>query len=229
VREKLGADGRKVAAGIENVEEVEGLRAWLETTVLNHLDPATLSHTISAIDTGKGTVLAVNVEPSLHLVAVWNKADRRVIEYLYRTNQNKAWMNPGEVERHLMNSSRAMSLRLKEVFDKTNRGQPADLAPGIHGPRTEAQARRARATGGDPASPVRLAGCRVEWSGLSDGQLELALHAGGGAPKGTRVALPHGLVREAWITSDGRAGLCLGVRIVLHPESFDTEYELEPL
>jgi hypothetical protein len=223
-------DGCKVADHVEPVTEVDGLRGWLEDVVRNHLDPPTFSHPVAVVETGSGTVLAVNVEPSLHLVALWTKNGKHGIEYLRRVDHHKEWMNPGEVERHLMNSSRAMSIRLKEVRSSAQLDQPVDLAPCIYSSRLDPGAAHAYRAGIDPNQPVRLLGARPMWSKLDDNQLELTIHGAGVDGLGSPVvALPVGLVREAWLTADRRAGLCLSVRIVMRTGRTDRPYELEPL
>jgi hypothetical protein len=232
VSERDGPDGRKVADDIVPVTDIHGLKGWLEQAVRNHLDPATFSHPIIPIDTGRGAILAVNVDPSLHLVALWHGNDRHGIEYLYRTDLGKAWMNPGEVERHLMNSSRAVALRLKDVFEKANRDQPVDLAPPVLVfPTTVPPLPAMRMASLAPAAPVVLEGCRVIWRGMSDAQITLSVYRPGSdlmAAPALVIALPHGLVRETWVTSDRRPGFCLAVRIVLAHAEDSSEYYLDP-
>ena len=224
-----GPSGRKVAERVVSVTDVERDRQWIEQAIRNYLDPATFSHTIAIIECDPGPVLAVNVPPSRHLVALWHKRPRHGIEYLYRTEHGKERMNPGEVERHLMNGSRAMSIRLAELFESkdVDRKQPVDLAPGIHTLRSGPQVTTAKHAGADIGAPIHLHGCRVIWSGNTGAEVTLTIY-GSGLPAGTCVAIPHGLVREAWRTGDGRAGLCLGVKIVLLPNRVDVTYALEP-
>src|SRR5437762_2632401 len=72
----------------------------------------------------RGTVVAVNVPPSLHLVALWHSErrsqfeEKNSIEYLYRDSHGKKWMNPDEVERHIMNGSRAAKLAFDQALDR---------------------------------------------------------------------------------------------------------------
>jgi hypothetical protein len=220
VSEREGPNGQRVADGVVPVQDLHGLTGWLEQTIRNHLDPATFSHSIIAVDTGKGTVLAVNVDPSLHLVALWHRNDRHGIEYLYRTNHGNAWMNPGEVERHLMNSSRAMQLTLASVFAKVGDANPIEVTPLVHEMRREL-------VGSPPTPkvpPVPSDKAEVYWSEPTEHGVTLRVR--GIAKGGTPVTLPTGLVREAWVTANGRAGLCLGVRIVV---SEDGRFYLDPL
>jgi hypothetical protein len=80
-----------------------------------------------------GTIVAINVPPSLHLAALWHPDRKRGIEYLYRTDHGKQWMNPDEVERHLMNGSRAMQIRLTHVLEVANLTLPVALTPPLKG------------------------------------------------------------------------------------------------
>lgn len=198
-------DGRRVADGIKSVDAVDGLRQWAEQAIRKHLTPSTFSRSMNAIVLpAGGTILAINVPPSLHLVALWVPERKRGVEYLYRTGHGKEWFNPDEVERHIMNGSRAMQIRLAHLFGElapAARGGPipVELSP-------PAQIWMVRQQGFGPQPPVRLAP-----AGASDYEIELMVH-------NVCVRLPHGLIFEAWRTSDQKLGLYLKVGIVVTDE-----------
>lgn len=102
--------GIKVAERIATVEEPDGLRQWIEQAIRNYLTPATFSHDIAIVRAAGGVVVAVNVQQSVHVVALW---DPPRLEYVRRTSHGKDWMNPDELERHIMNGSRATKLALE--------------------------------------------------------------------------------------------------------------------
>ncbi len=221
VSERNTSGRRSVAERIVPIPDADRLKQWVEQAIRNHLTPSTFSRDMVPCDLDGGRIVAINVEPSVHLVALWHNAERRGIEYLYRTDHGKQWMNPEEVEKHLMNSSRAMGLRLVEVFQKANRDAPVDLAPAIDVvPRLTIRGREP----GDLPPPSDV--CRVIWSALDDAELQLKIFGTTVGDGSLCIVLPHGLVREAWVTSDRRPGLCLHVRVHVHP---DGRYALEPV
>jgi hypothetical protein len=159
VTEIAGPNGRKVAGEVRPVDDVDGLQNWIEQAIRNYLTPSTFARAVLVVDTAVGPILAVNVEPSVHLVALWHADLKAGIEYLYRTDHGKQWMNPDEVERHLMNASRATRLAVQDVKAK----------------------------------------------------VMLALHSDDGNPC---IEIPYGVIRDTWVTTDGRPGLYLSVRLL---------------
>jgi hypothetical protein len=71
VAEKV-VDGRRIAEKISPISDVSGLKQWIEQAIRNYLVPSTFSRSLREILLPEGTVLAVNVPPSVHLVALWN-------------------------------------------------------------------------------------------------------------------------------------------------------------
>lgn len=120
--------GVKVAAGIRPVDNPDQVRASLEQAIVNHLVPSTLSPKISFIGTPDGMLVSVNVQPSRTFVYVWDRQTHQ-IECLRRTNHGKAWLNPDELERHMMNGSRAALLALTEARDLTRIKEVAVAGP----------------------------------------------------------------------------------------------------
>lgn len=123
--------GIKVAESISGLPEPDQMQQWIEQAIRNYLVPATFSHDVSIIQAPKGAVIAVNVPPSRHLVALWeNRAKRPTIEYVRRTSHGKDWMNPDEVERHLMDGSRAAKLALIAAKEQATSEQ-VEIAGGL--------------------------------------------------------------------------------------------------
>lgn len=130
VRERLDPiSGVKVADSIEPVKEVEPLRQWIEQAIINCLVPSTFTHDIVAISLPEGSILAVNVPANRYLVSLWDH-DNHTVEYVRRTSHGKEWMNPDEMERHIMNGSRASKLALVAAKEQTKSNQ-VEIAGGL--------------------------------------------------------------------------------------------------
>ena len=92
--------GLKVAADITSVAEPGEMKEWIEEAVKNYLVPATFRHPIDIVRVPGGTVVAVNVPPSLHLIALWHAErksqfeEKHSIEYLYRDSHGKKMDEP---------------------------------------------------------------------------------------------------------------------------------------
>ena len=211
VTERATSDGRKVADEIRTVENVDGFKQWAEQAIRNHLTPSTFSRSLDVILTSHGPVVAINVFPSLHLVALWHPERKKGVEYLYRTDHGKQWMNPDEVERHIMNGARAMQLQLTRVLDEVataNINLPVELTPPL----------KLRVESGMtvPGTLVTFeADVCVNRASSSDREIELGVSL---ANRTVCVRIPHGLVSEAWVTTDRRVGLCLKVAVVVRSE-----------
>lgn len=219
VGEDASADGRKVADGLHSVENVDGFKQWAEHAIRNRLVPSTFTHVIDTIVLGGGeVVVAINVAPSIHLVALRHDDPKRGIEYLYRTDHGKAWMNPDEVERHLMNSSRATQIAVNDVLDEVSklRGDhfPVDLTPPMK-PWVRLGSGGSALQSGPGEVFLRRPGC-------TNRVVDLNVNVGG-VPVSIKV--PHGLISDVWAANDGRVGLCLKVEIVVRGER---ELGLEP-
>jgi len=219
VSEKATGDGRKVADTIVPVQEPDRFVQWVEQAIRNNLAPATLSRTIRAIETASGPVVAINVPPHIHIVALWPQADRRGIEYVYRTNHGKGWLNPDEVEEHLMDGSRAVRLAAKRVFEKMgNEHRQIDLVPPVS-VRTQvfASNRLFEQLGRDREARPLLAG-------VGEDHLVIAVY-----PTGTHLHVPFALVRSIWMTADMRPAISMSARIVREESKESTGYYLDSL
>lgn len=196
--------GIKVADSISGLPDPDQMQQWIEQAIRNYLVPATFSHDVSIIQDPRGTVIAVNIPPSRHLVALWdNRGKRPTIEYVRRTSHGKDWMNPDEVERHLMNGSRAAKLALIAAREQATSEQ-VEIADGIR--QQSSGGPRAKNWYPDPSKlPITISQMREYWFEL---RMDLP-------PFGVvSVTIPYNLIEEAWVNSSGRVVLLLTVRIV---------------
>jgi hypothetical protein len=198
--------GLKVAKAISSVTEPDEMKQWIEEAVKNYLVPGTLRHPIDIVRLPSGTVVAVNVPPSLHLVALWlserkSGTEKHRIEYLYRDSHGKKWMNPDEVERHIMNGSRAAKLAFERALDQATTGE-VRVAGGYwqrvgNPPNTTLQPWY-------PDHPVTIGRVADQW-------FELEFKVG---PNPRSLILPFGVVQEAWVGADEKVHILLSVRAV---------------
>jgi hypothetical protein len=200
------ATGLKVASGVATVNDPDALRHWIEQAISNFLVPSSLSHEVVPIRMPQGNVIAVNVPPSRALVYLWDRADG-TIECLRRTSHGKARMNPDEVERHMMNASRAAQLALSAAVDAVGK-EGVEISGGIWG-----------YTGvpGGPVPRIKPAG-RVDLGQIGETTFELRI------PLGSRIvslAVPFDLMRAAWVTSGHQVGIALSARIICSTASGD--------
>ena len=208
--------GLKVAKAIKSVTDPDEMRQWIEEAVKNYLVPATLRHPIRVVRLPSGTVVAVNVPPSLNLVALWHSErkskfeEKHSIEYLYRDSHGKKWMNPDEVERHIMNGSRATKLAF-------------DLAL------AEASTKEVRIAGGyfqrdnntsTGASDLRWSPKVVTVGRANEHWFELQFRL---ETETLSLTLPYGVVREVWVGMDGYLNLLLSVRIIYRFDKLGVE------
>lgn len=200
VEEAKGPNGHKVASRILGVQDVDGLKQWAEQAITNYCVPSTFSKTVSPISLNEGTVLAINVPPSIHLVALWHRDQRGglrrgAIEYLYRTNHGKEWMNPDAAERHLMDGSRATRLAVTRLFAR--KGAKSTQLEIVPAPLLDNK--------GGFSSKIphpRPAFLRE----LGDQEFGIVIDS-------ANVSIPFALVEAAWITTDGRPAIALKVSI----------------
>lgn len=195
----------KVASAIRPVSEPDAMREWIEQAIRNYLVPATFAHSIDILRDPRGTVVAVNVPPSLHLVALWHSErksqfeEKHSIEYLYRDSHGKKWMNPDEVERHLMNGSRATKLAFDAAWTRAS-VKEVYLVNGYW----------ERGSGVKAFLPVRPNPSATVGS-MNDEWFELRILYQSSTKS---LNLPFGLVEQAWVGSDGRLHLFLSVRVL---------------
>lgn len=190
----------KVATGFSPVADADRLVQWIEQSVRRFLVPATFQRDIVPTTVAGGVVVAVNVAPSLHTVALWNE---RSIEYLRRTSHGKAWMNPDEVERHLVNSTRSAKLGLEQAKAEAHSSDVV-VAGGVW-IRHRGNAHTDRWL---PES-IRLGELKEQWFQLRVGSYS--------------AHVPYGVLREAWVGADGRLNLLLSVKLMLEKDNFTLE------
>ncbi|WP_029922743.1 AlbA family DNA-binding domain-containing protein [Nevskia soli] len=197
-------DIRRVASGIKPVLDAASLTQWIDQAVAQYLTPSTFTYRIEKVTLPQGIILAINIPPNRNLVALWNRADHH-IEYLRRNNHGKECMNPGEAERHIMNGSRAARLAL-EAASHAVQSKHVELVDGLWQPNQfEPSPRRIHM--GNPQPDVKL-------GALNEGSFELEIHPRTGGIV-LPVALPYGVIREAWATTGGKIGLILDVLLVV--------------
>lgn len=213
--------GRRVADSIKGVDDIDGFKQWVEQAVRNHLVPFTFARYVDAIATPSGNVLAINIPPCLHLVALWRPQRKRGIEYLYRTDLGKEWLNPDEVEEHIMNGSRAMKIQLARVLDEVQRHSnqlQAVVTPSVRTfMKSGLEPRGVAVVSNNPTFLRRVPG--------SDREIEVHVNV---ENRLLCVRVPIGLIEEAWVTSDLRVGLYLKVAITVRGQN-QKELSLEPL
>jgi len=209
--------GLKIAAGIKPVAEPDRVREWVEQAITNHVVPSTLARVISFIRVTEGTLVAVNIPPSRSMVYVWDRNDH-TIECLHRTNHGKAWMNPDEMERQMMNGSRAARLTF---IDARSRATQKDLVEVVGGVWYYVHGRAHQV----PIQPTFVGVIRNE----SDGWFEMsgAVHVQNmTAPELRTITIPFDLVRSVWVGPEGSLSLLLAARLIF---SKDRQLALEPL
>ena len=183
----------KVAGSVRAVPNPEQLRGQIEQAIQNHLVPSTISHDITPVDVDEGIVLAVNVEASRPFVYVWDR-ESGTIQCVRRTSHGKAFMNPDEMERHLLNGSRAMRLTLEEVVGMA-KSRELDIAGGL---------RSRTGTPWPQKEPPRL-------GVLGDIWFEVVVNSS--SSNKMDVWVPYAVVKAVWPTSSGGIGLLLGAKI----------------
>jgi hypothetical protein len=188
----------KTASGISPVVAPDMLTQWMEQQIRNWLVPATFSHAIVPIPTTQGIVLAVNVFPSQHTVYLWD-GQSHVIEVPRRTNHGKDWMNPDELERHIMNGSRATRLRIEDVIAST-RDRRVELVGGVFG--SGSSARDFYELTPDGAVALGPVGHMA---------FEVRIPIGTATPC---LQVPYEAVNAAWVSLEGRIIIMLNVRVV---------------
>ena len=190
----------KVAAEIYPVPDPDAMRQWIEEAIRNYLIPATFAHDISVVADPRGTVLAVNVPPSIHLITLWD-SQRHTIECLRRTSHGKDWMNPDELEAHIMNGSRAARLAFDLAFATAPQKQ-VQIAGGCW-------QRPPSPSPGD--QDQRLRSAQIVVGLVTDLVFELKFSIGENT---LPLNLPYGVINEAWVGADECLNLLLDVRVV---------------
>ncbi len=198
---RLTTGGLPMADDVQPVTSVGPLLQWLEQAIGNFLVPSTITHDIVAIPLAKGTVIAVNIPPSIHLVSLWDDGSH-TIEYWYRTSHGKRSMNPEEAERHLMNASRAAKLKVMATVDSVPAHTDVEIAGGFWArfPPGQGSDQRWR-----PPGPLRI-------QAHEDG---FVLFVPTGRPTISGLMIPYGLAAEVWLGVDRKINLLLSVKLLI--------------
>jgi len=80
----------RVAGIINAIDDVDEFRNWVERAIRSHLVPSNFAHEIVVLLTGVGPILAINIDASPSLIAVWCRETGT--EYPYRAERGKEWM-----------------------------------------------------------------------------------------------------------------------------------------
>lgn len=190
----------KVADAIQRVADPDAMTQWIEEAIRNYLVPGTFSHDITIIADPRGTVLAVNVPPSVHLIMLWD-SQRHTIECLRRTSHGKDWMNPDELEAHIMNGSRAAKLAFDLAFATAPQKQ-VQIAGGCW---------QRPPSPSNGAQDQRLRSAQIVVGLVTDRWFELKFSIGENT---LPLNLPYGVINEAWVGADECLNLLLDVRVV---------------
>jgi hypothetical protein len=206
------SNGMKVADAIKPIADVDTLVQRIEQAITNFLVPSTFRPQMVPIVLSEGTVLAINIEPSRHLVYVSERAGQKhIIECICRTNHGKEWMNPDEMEQHMMNGSRAARLAFRDARS-TSKGKDVEVMGGVWEYRSHVLRQFQTSFIGSLSS---------EQDGWFD--LEGSVSPSN-PPQRCAVTIPFDLVRAVWVGREGRLTMMLSARLLFG----DGRFTLEP-
>jgi hypothetical protein len=160
-------------------------------------------------------VVAVNVPPCRNVVYVVAEEQKkrqrqRTFQCVYRTSHGKEYMNPDEIERHMMNTARSRMLGLIEALKKAPAHPQVRVAGGFF--------KSFKQPG--PLHPWSSPGL-VKLGRIDDDAFELLVPLGG---KIQGLSIPYEVLRASWLDVDLKVALLLDVRVVLRED----ELMLEP-
>jgi len=194
-----------IAEAITGIAKPDDLQNWLEEAIGRYATPRTLVRNIFPIATPDGVILSVVVPPSRNLVSVWHGA-KNTVKYPRRTSYGTAWMNPDDVERHIMNGSRAARIALQqaaELADKNGYGDAqVHLVDGLW---REMGAGHAHQRIGRPGPAVAAKNFREDSFDLKVSWNESSWE----------TSVPYGVVKEAWLTPQPRPNVPKKVGLLL--------------
>jgi hypothetical protein len=202
--------GINVAGSVVSINEPEKLQQWIEQAIVNYLVPSTFNHDVTPIAHPEGNIIAINVPASRHLVSLWDRTDR-TIEYVRRTSHGKEWMNPDEMERHLMDGSRAGKLALIAAKEHIT-SKRVEVVGSVWREYSSSPERPVR---WNPRDPITIGPMKEYW-------FELRVPNEQGMPRA--VTIPYSLIKDAWVGPSGTLMLLLTIRIIMH----DDKLTLEP-
>ena len=191
-------NGLAVADEVVGVAEPSKMKAWIDTAIGNYLVPSRFGQVVEPIDVDGVHVVVVSIPPSRSLVALWDESSSHMLQYVHRTSTGKAYLNPDEVERHMMNGSRAAQIALSSAREQAKMNN-VTVVGGVRR-RSGAQVETFL-----PQS-VQLGQVTEDWF-LLNVAAEFSTHI-------QVVAIPFGLLREAWCGVDSRMNVMLDVHLV---------------
>jgi hypothetical protein len=210
------SNGLKVAQDVVGITKLDVLIQQIEQAITNFLVPSTFRPRMVPITLPEGTVLAINIEPSRHLVYVCERQDQKhVIECLCRTNHGKEWMNPDEMEQHMMNGSRAAKLAFTEARSVAKEPNQVEVLGGVWCYRSGSLHHPQSGFAGSVRSTQEA------WFELS-GSVTWPI-----PPATCNITIPFDLLRSVWVSSDGKVTMLLSVRLLFDEKK--RELTLEPL
>jgi hypothetical protein len=204
--------GLKLATAFKGVKEPDRVREWVETAIANVVVPSTVSHTVDMVVLPTGPIVAVNVPPSRRLVYVWDRS-KETIRCVYRTNHGKARMNPDEMERQMMNGSRAARLAFMEAR-RASAGDKIEVLGGVWQYRTNNLHHLPTTFEGTISDDTQESSFQIV------GRAPL-----GGEPMNGKITIPYDVLRSVWVNSGGKLTVLLSVRLLV---GGDKNLTLEP-
>ena len=203
VEEGKASDGVKVAGAWAPLSDPEAMKAWIDDVLPNYCVPSTFTQEAHLIDIPGGRALVVTVQPSRSAVYLWDR-DKRNIQCVVRTSTGKKYLNPNELERHLMDGTRAAKLAFDDVWANPNRREDVVVADGIwsHGKLAETRLLS--------AAPIRI-GNRDDTTFQLNIPIDRSIRA---------LSLPYSLIEHVWLDVQLRMTLILGVRLVYRGDGF---------
>lgn len=217
VIEKSNQHGLKVATGVLPVDAPNDFKKWIVDAITNHMVPNTFPHSIDPIALPEGVIFAVNVPASLHLVAIWDRHRKKNgIEFLRRNSFGKDWMNPDDVERHIMNGSRAAMLKMKAMIDAPEAKKlrlSITPPPGQWKPDPDAEEPGWFTFVRDSQMAAQLVSAEVD---------VLTIRVAG-----NELAIPYAFLEAAWFTAERRPALALTHQIVVSHSGVPTLESLD--
>ncbi|MFZ5862309.1 MAG: helix-turn-helix domain-containing protein [Nitrospirota bacterium] len=205
IDEGVDSSGAHIAARISPIADVDDLRRWIEGAVAEFLIPSTFSFELTEIPVAGGRLLAVNIPAYRHLVSVWDRQSHTA-EFLRRTSQGKAWMNPDEMERHLMNGSRAAYLTFSHVISRA----PSPHIVLVDGYWVQ------HGMYGTPLQPLTTAG-PAQLTSRNDESFTLSVPLEYG---NHTIEIPYSLIEHTWLDANRRTNVMLSCRLVLTGQIF---------
>ncbi|MBI5805807.1 ATP-binding protein [candidate division TA06 bacterium] len=195
--------------GINNGDNVE---QFISDSVLEYIYPSNIKYECKSIKIKDSvTLLAINIFPlEQGIAAVHHKSEANAIKFPYRTDYNKKYMKPYQVEERIMNNSRSLLLRMKRLQTICHRG--VDLHSPIY---LISKGNRAL-----------IKNAEVTLKTISDSEFTL-FFSQNTAIKGVgmNLVVPYSLLFDIWEMDYFKMGMILRANILLDPDNNNTFIE----